>query len=139
MYIHICHKTVLFGSVTLIVFRRYTIVMIYYSLQLPAMLIFRPLFANKRFSKQGVEIGKPIYNALYFIPLLVLVQAVLGGIVCKWIRLFPRNSSASSVIAFFFYGSSWIVVDLEHRAHLLESLLIYAEPHKPASVNLIVP
>ena len=83
MYIHMCHKTVLFVPVTLIVFCRYTIVMIYYSLQLPAMLIFRPLFANKRFSKQGVEIGKPIYNALYFIPLLVLVQAVLGGIVCK--------------------------------------------------------
>lgn len=56
------------------------------------MLIFRPIFANKRFAKPGVEIGKPIYNALYFLPLLVLIQAVAGGILCKLTFQFTARS-----------------------------------------------
>ncbi|KAF6023711.1 JKAMP [Bugula neritina] len=64
-----------------VVYPLYTSVMIYFSLQIPAMIIFRPIFSNKRFTQRGVDSASPIYGALYFLPLLVLLQTVAGGII----------------------------------------------------------
>ena len=69
--------------------------MIYYSILLLVMLIMRLLLAKTVLAKTaGVSIIRPVYSALYFIPVLVLTQALFGGILCK---LRPRchNSTLS--------------------------------------------
>ena len=62
-------------------FSRYTIVMVYYAFSLLFMMIFRPLFSARIAEGRG---AKSIYAALYFFPILVVIQAVLGGLICKY-------------------------------------------------------
>lgn len=55
-------------------------VLIFYALGIVIMLIIRPWLAHFFLPK----IGKvTIYAALYFFPVLALLQAVFGGLICK--------------------------------------------------------
>lgn len=59
---------------------RYTMVFIFYALGTAIMLIIRPIIAKKFLPKKGKF---TIYAALYFYPILALLHAVGGGIICK--------------------------------------------------------
>ncbi|KAF6038411.1 JKAMP [Bugula neritina] len=111
------------GGTTLhctVVYPLYTSVMIYFSLQIPAMIIFRPIFSNKRFTQRGVDSASPIYGALYFLPLLVLLQTVAGGIIYY---SFPYLALILSVVS--------LTVHLSHfriRIYLRSSHKVSAMP-----------
>lgn len=60
---------------------RYTIVMIYYTFSLLFLMCARPLISMKFVECKGT---KSIYAALYFLPILIVIQAVLGGLLCKY-------------------------------------------------------
>ncbi len=55
--------------------------MIYYAFGLIAMMIVRPILSAKFFHGRG---SKSIYAALYFFPILVVVQAVFAGLLCEY-------------------------------------------------------
>lgn len=59
------------------VYPLYTIVFLFFVLSLLLMLIVRPWVCNKYLPRQS---KKSIYAALYFIPILVLVHALVGGL-----------------------------------------------------------
>ncbi len=59
---------------------RYTIVMVYYAFGLVAMMLVRPILSAKFVHNRGT---KSIYAALYFFPILVVIQAVFAGLLCK--------------------------------------------------------
>ena len=59
---------------------RYTMVLIYYTFCLLFMMLLRPLLSYKLADCQG---SKAIYSALYFLPILILVHSIFGGIICK--------------------------------------------------------
>ncbi|ELU02906.1 hypothetical protein CAPTEDRAFT_151190 [Capitella teleta] len=60
------------------VYPLYTIVMIYYALDLLCMMLARPLLSAKFVNNRGT---KSIYAALYFIPVLIVSHAVLAGLI----------------------------------------------------------
>lgn len=60
-----------------IVYPLYTIVMVYYAFSLLFMMCLRPLVSIKFVDCMGT---KSIYAALYFLPILIVVQAVFGGL-----------------------------------------------------------
>ncbi|KAL4239045.1 hypothetical protein ACF0H5_003749 [Mactra antiquata] len=60
-----------------IVYPLYTIVMVYYAFSLLFMMCLRPFVSVKFVNCLGT---KSIYAALYFLPILIMVQAVLGGL-----------------------------------------------------------
>lgn len=60
-----------------IVYPLYTIVMIYYAFSLLLMMLFRPAISYKFTQRRGT---KSIYAALYFHPILIVLQAVLSGL-----------------------------------------------------------
>ncbi|XP_041351436.1 JNK1/MAPK8-associated membrane protein-like [Gigantopelta aegis] len=59
------------------VYPLYSMVMIYYSLSLIFLLITRTFVSYKFVESRGT---KSIYAALYFLPILIVVQAVFGGL-----------------------------------------------------------
>jgi len=61
-----------------IVYPLYTMVLIFYSISLVLMMMFRPLLCYKVSSIQG---SRSIYAALYFLPILIVIHSVLGGII----------------------------------------------------------
>ena len=61
-------------------FARYTIVMIYYAFSLLLMMLARPIVSYNFTQRRGT---KSIYAALYFHPVLIVLQAVLSGLLCK--------------------------------------------------------
>ena len=58
----------------------YSIVMIYYAISLLLMMMFRPFVHHKFFPDSS---RNSIYAALYFLPLLIFLQATLGGVICE--------------------------------------------------------
>ncbi|XP_061162438.1 JNK1/MAPK8-associated membrane protein-like isoform X2 [Saccostrea echinata] len=60
-----------------IVYPLYTIVMIYYAFSLLLMMLARPMISYKFTEKKGT---KSIYAALYFHPVLIILQAMLSGL-----------------------------------------------------------
>ncbi|XP_062570241.1 JNK1/MAPK8-associated membrane protein-like [Saccostrea cucullata] len=60
-----------------IVYPLYTIVMIYYAFSLLLMMLVRPVISYKFTEKKGT---KSIYAALYFHPVLIVLQAMLSGL-----------------------------------------------------------
>ncbi|XP_074663001.1 JNK1/MAPK8-associated membrane protein-like [Tubulanus polymorphus] len=70
-YIHTIHCT------QEIVYPLYTMVMIYYAICLVLMLIVRPVLSWKVANNLGT---KSIYAAMYFFPILTVVQAIFGGL-----------------------------------------------------------
>ena len=58
-------------------------VMVYYAFCLVIMMIVRPLLS----AKLGYQGTKSIYAALYFFPVLVVLQAIFGGVLCKYYTL----------------------------------------------------
>ena len=60
---------------------RYTICMIYYAFSLLFMMLFRPLLSYNCVETKG---SKSIYAALYFHPILIVLQALCGGLLCKY-------------------------------------------------------
>lgn len=66
-------------------FCSYTIVLIYYAFCLVLMMLLRPLLVKKMACGLGKsDRFKSIYAALYFFPILTLLQAVGGGLLCKY-------------------------------------------------------
>nr|XP_023681261.1 JNK1/MAPK8-associated membrane protein isoform X4 [Paramormyrops kingsleyae] len=66
------------------VFPLYTIVLIYYAFCLVLMMLLRPLLVKKIACGLGKsDRFKSIYAALYFFPILTVLQAVGGGLLCK--------------------------------------------------------
>lgn len=61
---------------------RYTMVMIYYAFCLVALLILRPLLFHLLEITGG---AKSVYAALYFLPVLVVIQAVFAGLICQYL------------------------------------------------------
>lgn len=55
-------------------------VFVFYVLGVAIMLLIRPLIVMKFLPKQGKY---SIYAALYFYPILALLHAVGGGIICE--------------------------------------------------------
>ncbi|XP_005102547.1 JNK1/MAPK8-associated membrane protein isoform X2 [Aplysia californica] len=60
------------------VYPLYTMVLIYYTLSLVFMMLLRPLFAYKLTGCQG---SRSIYAALYFLPILIFIHSIFGGII----------------------------------------------------------
>ncbi|KAL1514081.1 hypothetical protein ABEB36_003401 [Hypothenemus hampei] len=60
------------------VFPMYTIVFLFYVLALIVMLTIRPWICRKFLPRQG---KMSIYSAMYFIPILILTHAVIGGLI----------------------------------------------------------
>ncbi|XP_063426172.1 JNK1/MAPK8-associated membrane protein-like isoform X2 [Mytilus trossulus] len=60
-----------------IVYPLYTICMIYYAFSLLFMMLFRPLISYRCVDTKGT---KSIYAALYFHPILIVLQAMFGGL-----------------------------------------------------------
>lgn len=74
--------------VSLVCFR-YTIVFIYYAFCLVFMMLLRPLLVKKIACGLGKsDRFKSIYAALYFFPILTVLQAVGGGLLCKCIFIY---------------------------------------------------
>ncbi|CAH0551745.1 unnamed protein product [Brassicogethes aeneus] len=59
------------------VYPLYTVVFVFYGMSLILMLIIRPWVCRKVFPRQS---KLSIYAAMYFIPILVLIHAVVGGL-----------------------------------------------------------
>ena len=65
-------------------FFSYTIVLIYYAFCLVLMMLLRPLLVKKIACGLGKsDRFKSIYAALYFFPILTVLQAVGGGLLCE--------------------------------------------------------
>lgn len=65
-------------------FSRYTIVFKYYAFCLVLMMLLRPLLVKKVACGLGKsDRFKSIYAALYFFPILTVLQAVGGGLLCE--------------------------------------------------------
>ncbi|KAH1007865.1 hypothetical protein HUJ04_005047 [Dendroctonus ponderosae] len=60
------------------VYPLYTIVFLFYVLSLVSMLLVRPWLCRRYLPRQG---KMAIYAAMYFIPILILIHAVIGGLV----------------------------------------------------------
>lgn len=60
-----------------IVYPLYTIVMIYYAFSLLLLMCIRPVISMKFVECKGTS---SIYAALYFLPILIVLQAVFGGL-----------------------------------------------------------
>jgi hypothetical protein len=56
-------------------------VFIFYALSVILMLLVRPWLAQHFLPKHG---KMSIYAALYFFPILALIQAVFGGLICEY-------------------------------------------------------
>uniref|UniRef100_A0A8C1GEM0 JNK1/MAPK8-associated membrane protein-like n=1 Tax=Cyprinus carpio TaxID=7962 RepID=A0A8C1GEM0_CYPCA len=66
------------------VFPLYTIVLIYYAFCLFLMMLLRPLLVKKIACGLGkTDRFRSIYAALYFFPILTVLQAVGGGLLCE--------------------------------------------------------
>ena len=74
---------------------RYTIVMIYYAFSLVLMMLFRPFISYKFVDGRGY---KSIYAALYFLPVLIITQAVFGGLICEYAEGHTSQGDAGVVI-----------------------------------------
>lgn len=76
-----------------IVYPLYTIVMIYYAICMVLMMLVRPFLCYKFMDGRGY---KSIYAALYFLPVLIISQAVFGGLIYY---AFPYMILGVSVVA----------------------------------------
>lgn len=73
-------------------FSRYTIVLIYYAFCLVFMMLLRPLLVKKIACGLGkTDRFKSIYAALYFFPILTVLQAVGGGLLCECVFFFNEH------------------------------------------------
>lgn len=63
------------------VFFRYTIVFMFYGLALSIMLLVRPWVCRKYLPRRS---KMSIYAAMYFIPILTIIHALIGGLLCKF-------------------------------------------------------
>jgi hypothetical protein len=61
-------------------FYRYTLVFIFYALTLLIMLLIRPWVCREYLPRQS---KMSIYAAMYYIPILVVTHALIGGLLCK--------------------------------------------------------
>ncbi|KAL5009253.1 hypothetical protein ScPMuIL_014834 [Solemya velum] len=75
-----------------IVYPLYTIVMIYYAFSLVLLMLLRPFISCKFVGSRGT---RAIYAALYFLPMLIVIQAVFGGLIYY---SFPYIMIVASVI-----------------------------------------
>lgn len=64
------------------VYPLYTIVFVFYALALLIMLLIRPWVCRKFLPRRS---KMSIYAAMYFIPILTLLHAVMGGLLCKYL------------------------------------------------------
>lgn len=67
-------------------FCRHTMVFIFYGLCVTIMLLIRPWLVHFFLPKTG---GATVYAALYFFPVLAVLHAIFGGLICKFIIFLP--------------------------------------------------
>ncbi|ENN77780.1 hypothetical protein YQE_05751, partial [Dendroctonus ponderosae] len=77
------------------VYPLYTIVFLFYVLSLVSMLLVRPWLCRRYLPRQG---KMAIYAAMYFIPILILIHAVIGGLVCKLLISLPLIGNISYIM-----------------------------------------
>lgn len=70
---------------------RYTIVFEFYALALVIMLLIRPWICRKYLPRRS---KMSIYAAMYFIPILTLLHAIIGGLLCKYFTIIKKMSIA---------------------------------------------
>ena len=58
--------------------------MVYYAFSLLLLMLLRPMISIHFVESKGT---KSIYAALYFLPILIVLQAVFGGLICKYSML----------------------------------------------------
>jgi len=75
-------------------------VFVFYALGIVLMLLIRPLIAKKFLPKQGKF---SIYAALYFYPILALLHAVGGGLICMFYMYTLVKPMCQLLIIYFFY------------------------------------
>jgi len=83
----------------------YTLVFLYYALSLVCLLLCRPIISVKLTQGGGT---KSIYAALYFLPILVCIHAVLAGFICAYLHRFTYSFPA------MVYGCCSVVLVLSH-------------------------
>ena len=133
---HVCSNEVLF----IFFFTRYTIVMIYYAFSLLLMMLARPIVSYNFTQRRGT---KSIYAALYFHPVLIVLQAVLSGLLCKSftnhifvLEVFLFNSPEPKGMSFSDRNSS--VVPHQHCYRKFFTLLLSSpKPLRQFQLNLI--
>lgn len=82
IYCRLCSLTKVFLAS---LFFSYTIVLIYYAFCLVLMMLLRPMLVKKIACGLGKsDRFKSIYAALYFFPILTVLQAVGGGLLCEY-------------------------------------------------------
>ncbi|OBS69993.1 hypothetical protein A6R68_01466 [Neotoma lepida] len=99
------------------VYPLYTIVLVYYAFCLVFMLLLRPLLVNKiqrsRYMPNPLE---SFYAALYFFPVLTLLQAIAGGLLYY---AFPYivlvASLANLIVHWFLHGYGLIALFREDQ------------------------
>lgn len=67
---------------------RHTMGFVFYGLCIVLMLSIRPYLSKKYLPHTG---KMAIYYALYFFPILALLHAVAGGLICKWTLYYLLN------------------------------------------------
>lgn len=76
-------------------------VFVFYALGIALMLLIRPIIAKKFLPKQG---KLSIYAALYFYPILALLHAVGGGLICMYTNfLFHYRSIFKLIVILYIY------------------------------------
>lgn len=76
----------------------YTIVLIYYAFCLVLMMMFRPLLVKRIACGLGKsDRFRSIYAALYFFPIITVLQAVGGGLLCE--SALHRKTRATRVLS----------------------------------------
>jgi len=86
-------------------------VFVFYALGIVLMLLIRPLIARKFLPKQGKF---SIYAALYFYPILALLHAVGGGLICTS-HFFYRMSQPHANCQLYIYFFCRLFFPLHHH------------------------
>lgn len=105
------------------VYPLYTIVLIFYAMGIAIMLIIRPCLTHFFLPKVGKV---TIYSALYFYPILMLLQAVLGGVIYYTFPYIVIILSVISIAAHFAYklGQTMLFLILSSVSDLRSVLIL---------------
>ncbi|XP_060534645.1 JNK1/MAPK8-associated membrane protein isoform X2 [Cylas formicarius] len=116
------------------VFPLYSIIFLFYILSLISMLLIRPWVSRKYLPRQG---KMAIYAAMYFIPILVLAHATVGGLIYY---AFPYLLVVVSVISSAVHFA--VKMDQRHwclHAYGIISITQLTEPLVHSLMVLLVP
>lgn len=79
----------------LLIYFRYTIVFVFYGYALLLMLVIRPWICRKFLPRRS---KMSIYAAMYFIPILTIMHALIGGLLCKKFHIFSNYHTLDNIM-----------------------------------------